>query len=183
LKRILLGLAVAAAMALTAAPALAANAGNTGNTTAKNGNVTCRGDLYDNVGGDLQVPAGATCRILGSIEIQGETNVAGNLHTFAQVTFDGKVRVNAGTFNVSNWGVHIHGGLTIIGSQGSPYTVNNGIWSDYSPTVIDGQFVYQSNAGWFYAEGSNTVYGKFTYSGNGHPYQGGLTVHGQSNVS
>jgi hypothetical protein len=116
--------------------------------------------------------------------IDGDTTVQGNLHTFGQVEFDGKVRVNGGTFVVSNWGVHIHGSLKIVNSVGDNTTANNGFWSDYSPTVIDGKFTYTGNNGWFYAEGQNTIYGKTTIGGNTHPFSGaGLTTHGHSSIS
>jgi hypothetical protein len=187
MKKIIAAATSLVAIAALAVPAVSMAAKTTdasGNTTAANGDVTCRGDLSANVAGDLNVPAGQTCRIVGWISIDGDTTVQGNLHTFGQVEFDGKVRVNGGTFVVSNWGVHIHGSLKIVNSVGDNTTANNGFWSDYSPTVIDGKFTYTGNNGWFYAEGQNTIYGKTTIGGNTHPFSGaGLTTHGHSSIS
>lgn len=185
MRKFILAAATVAALAVPAISASTAMAAPQGNTTdPTTGDVVCRGDLSTPVAGDLRVPAGATCRLTGWQEIQGDTTVAGHLQTFGQNTFDGKVRVDGGTFVVSNWGVHIHGSLKIVNSLGDNTTANNGFWSDYSPTVIDGKFTYTGNAGWFYAEGSNTIYGKTTIGGNAHPVtSAGLTTHGHSSIS
>lgn len=68
-------------------------------------------------------------------------------------------------------------------TTGDPGNGNNGFWGTYSPTVIDGQFKYLNNSAPLYVGGPVTVFGKFTYSGNAHPYSGGLVTHGHSNIS
>ncbi len=173
-------IAALAVPAVTAVPAMAKVATTTdanGNVTnVKTGDVTCYGDLTSPVAGDLNVPAGASCKVMWT-EVNGDTTVEGALSASAG-TFDGKVKVDGGSFASFNYGATIHGSLKITGSS-----AQNGFWSDYGPTVIDGQFKYLNNSGPLYMEGSNTVFGKFTYSGNSHLYSGTLVTHGHSNIS
>jgi hypothetical protein len=166
---------VAGAVAALAAPSAALASGSTTPCPNADRNTTsfADGTVIPNA---LNVPAGVTCR-LGNMEVQGNVTVAGNL-VVNGTTFDGNVNVNGGTFAAINWGTHIKGNLAITNSQGDHYTANNGLWSDYAPSVIDGGFSYTGNDGWFYAEGSNTIHGKFTYSGNDHPYVSGQPVPG-----
>jgi hypothetical protein len=158
------------------------------------GSTTCANATVDNDAGvtyylpatvatNLNVPAGAICRLYGN-EVQGNISVGagGTLHTFG-LTADRNVTATGGYFLDNNYGFTIKGNLSIDGSQGNPYITNNGFASDYTPSVIMGNFSYTNNLGWFYARGSNTVNGNFIYSGNGRPYQGGLTVLGNSNIS
>jgi hypothetical protein len=155
---------------------------------APGGTTTCTGDLGPGViTTNLNVPAGATCRLFGT-EVQGNISVGAGamLHTFG-FTADRNVNVNGGFFVDNNQGFLIKGNLSIDGSQGDPYVSNNGFWSDYSPSEIMGNFSYTNNLGWFYAASQGgyaiKVDGNFTYSGNGRPYQGGLMVGGSSNIS
>jgi hypothetical protein len=178
-KRIALGSGLLGAIVLAFAGV--AMAGTPGSTS-------CNGDIGGGVvSTNLNVPAGATCRLFGT-EVKGNISVGAGatLHTFG-FTADQNVNVNGGYFVDNNQGFTIKGNLSIDSSQGDPYVANNGFWSDYSPSYIGGNFSYTNNVGWFYA-GSNggfpmTVHGNFTYAGNGRPYQGGLTVQGQSNIS
>jgi hypothetical protein len=181
---------VAGALAALAAPSAAMASGSTTTCPNADPNTTSYADgtVIPNA---LHVPAGVTCR-LGSVEVEGNVTVAGHL-IVSGTTFDGNVMANGGTFAAINNGTHIKGSLTITNSQGDHTTANNGLWSDYAPSVIDGGFTYTNNDGWFYAEGSNTIHGKFIYSGNDHPYVSGqpvpggggtpLTVLGQSAIS
>ena len=173
--------------------------GNTGSTP-------CNGQSFGAVviPNNLNVPAGATCTLAGT-EVVGNISVGAGatLHTIG-FTADQNVNVNGGFLVDNNYGFHIKGNLTIDGSQGDPYSANNGFWSNYTQSNIDGNFTYTNNLGWFYAEGGTTppwlggdpsspanprwsegatVKGNFTYSGNGRPYTGGLNVLGHSNVS
>ena len=176
-----------------------------GTATAAPGNgssVTCNGQSFGTVTitDNLTVPAGATC-VLAGTEVQGNITVGARatLHTFG-FTADKNVTVNGGFFVANNYGFKIVGNLTIDGSQGDPYSANNGFWSNYTRSYIGGNFTYTNNLGWFYAEGGTTppwlggdgtdswsegatVHGGFTYSGNGRPYTGGLIVQGKSNIS
>lgn len=181
MRKFILAATTIAALAVPAiAIPTAAMAAPTGNTTNAAGDVTCRGDLTTNVMGDLRVPAGATCKAM-YVEINGDTTVEGHLSA-ASATFDGKVLANGGSFDTFNGGAHIHGSLKIMNSWGDA-NGNNGFWSDYGPTVIDGKFTYINNGAPLYMEGSNTVYGKFTYGGNAHPYSGNLVTHGHNAIS
>jgi len=173
-----------------------AMAGSPGSTTCSDGQWIGQVVVPNN----LVVPPGATCNLAGP-EVKGNISVGAGatLHAFG-FTADQNVNVNGGFFVSNNSGFHIKGNLTIDGSQGDPYSANNGFWSNYSRSNIDGNFTYTNNLGWFYAEGGTTppwlggdgtdswnvgatVHGNFTYSGNGRPYQGGLTVQGKSNIS
>jgi hypothetical protein len=148
---------------------------------------SCNGDVGQvTITKALDVPAGATCRLFGT-EVQGPITVGNGatLHTFG-FTADSNVNVQGGFFVNNNWGFLIKGSLTINGSNGDCCSSNNGFWSDYSPSQINGQFTYTNNAGWFYAASTGgypiTVNGQFTYTGNARPYQGGLTVLGHSTI-
>jgi hypothetical protein len=178
--RIVRGFIVAAVtIAALAVPAAA---------TSATGSTPCTGDIGAVViPTNLNVPAGATCRLFGT-EVQGNISVGtgATLHTFG-FTADRNVSVNGGFFVDNNWGFLIKGNLSIDGSQGDPTSCNNGFWSDYSASEIMGNFSYTNNLGWFCAQSNGgffiTVDGNFTYSGNGRPYTGGLTFLGASNIS
>jgi hypothetical protein len=193
MRKILIAATMAAAL-IVPSSALAANPGG--------GSTSCTGDIgyWQNgqsvVTNNLVVPNGATCRLFG-VEVQGNVTVnpGATLHTFG-FTADQNVNVNQGFLLNNNWGFTIKGNLKIDGGQGDPYNVDNGFWSNYSRSTIGGNFTYTNNTGWFYAEGGSTpgnssdswaegatVKGSFTYSGNGHPYTGGLIVSGSSNIS
>jgi hypothetical protein len=190
MRKLILAATMVAALAVPTV-AMAANPGG--------GSTQCKGDIGPTViTNNLNVPDGATCRLFGT-EVQGNISVGAGatLHTFG-FTADNNVTVSGGYFVDNNWGFTIKHNLTIDGSQGDPYNANNGFWSNYSRSYIGGDFTYTNNLGWFYAEGGQktaddgtvldswngaTVHGSFNYSGNGHPYQGGLTVQGSSNIS
>jgi hypothetical protein len=190
MKRMFVLLAVLGAAVAVVAPMAFAG-------TPNNVPYSCTGDVPGiTIAKGLNVPDGATCRLFGT-EVMGNITVGtgATLHTFG-FTADGNVNVNKGFFVDNNWGFTIKGNLSIAGSQGDPTSSNNGFWSNYSPSLIMGNFSYTNNLGWFYAEGGSnqdlnpstwsegaTVNGGFTYSGNGRPYTGGLHVLGNSNIS
>jgi hypothetical protein len=166
---------VAGALVALAAPSAAMASGSTTTCRTADPDTTsfADGTVIPNA---LDVPAGATCR-LGNVEVQGNVTVEGSLIANG-TTFDANVKADGGTFAAINWGTHIKGNLTITNYRGRSDIANSGLWSDYAPSVIDGGFTFTNNNGWFYAEGSNTVHGKFTFSGNDRPYVSGQDVPG-----
>jgi hypothetical protein len=108
--------------------------------------------------GNLVVPAGATCRLYWS-EVKGNVSVNGNLITI-HTTFDRNVGINGGSLKIMNWGSTFLGNLSITNSSGP----ENGFWSDYSNTVICGNFSYVGNSVPLYTEGDVKVQGSVTYN-------------------
>jgi hypothetical protein len=128
--------ALAALSTVAAANAFAAGGGTT----------TCNSDWVNiphpvtMVNGNLDVPAGATCKFSG--EVTGNVTVEGTLAAFG-AKFDKNVIVNGGRFGSANWGSTILGNLNISGSQGNPGAGDlNGFWSEYSDSHIYGNVNY-----------------------------------------
>jgi hypothetical protein len=119
------------------------------------------------VNGALDVPAGQTCKFMG--EVTGPVTVEGTLYAFGS-TFDSNVTVTGGHFQSANGGSTIKGSLNISGSDKSD---QNGIWSAYSDTHINGNINYDSNAGPLYFEGG--------FAPDGHQYQ--TFIGGKINVT
>jgi hypothetical protein len=161
MKRLFVLLAALAALStVVAANAFAAGGGNT----------TCNSDWVNTVGwvkvsGNLDVPAGATCKFSG--EVTGNVTVEGDLRVFGS-TFDKNVIVNGGQFQSGNYGSWIHGNLNITNSQGSYMAGDqNGFWSDYSPSHIDGNVNLSGNQIPLYFQGTTLIKGTINNDNTG----------------
>jgi hypothetical protein len=182
-------LVVAGALAALAVPSAAM--ASTGTTT---GTTTCANAIADSDAGvqsylpalvtnNLNVPAGAICRLYGT-EVQGTITVGkgATLHVIGDaygdpgLIADSNVTVTQGFF-LSNNSFHVKGNMTIDGvdqSQGDPYNWNNGFWSDAGQSFIDKNLTVKNNLGGLYTEGSIVVGGTFNYSNNTHSYTGNV---------
>jgi hypothetical protein len=104
---------------------------------------------YQTVNGAMYVAPGTTCKFIG--HVTGSVTVgAGALLKIFGSTIDGNVYVNGGHFQAANYGSLIKGSLNISGSDNSD---QNGIWTPYSDTHINGNINYDGNAGPLYFEG------------------------------
>jgi hypothetical protein len=194
IRTILAAAAVPAALAAsllgtTAASAAAnPNAGTTGMTTC-----TTDGLGPSVITTNLNVPAGATCRLYGN-EVKGNVSVQGSLVAFG-ATFDRNVSVTGGSFAGVNNGVTIKGNLSFVDPATYSY---NGFWGNQGGTTntVDGNmsYVIDSSTAYpcyqsplLYFGGGTTVNGSFNYSDQGtgfagHLDQGGLTVKGSTSI-
>ena len=182
--------ALAAALLGTTAASAAANpnAGTNGTTTC-----TTDGLSPSVITTNLNVPAGATCRLYGN-EVKGNVSVQGTLVAFG-ATFDRNVSVTGGSFSGVNNGVTIKGNLSFVDPATYSY---NGFWGNQGGTTntVDGNvsYVIDSNTAYpcyqsplLYFGGGTTVNGSFSYSDQGtgfagHLDQGGLNVLGSNSV-
>jgi hypothetical protein len=139
-------------LAVAAAPVFAA----TTTTTNCTGTITSQA-----IAGNMDVPAGATCRLEG-VEVVGNVTVEGILNSFSS-KFDKNVTVTgAGQISLSNgetW-MPILGNLTIAGSSG-----NSGIYCPNHGNVVQGNISVIGNSGSFYIC-SGTVNGGVTINDN-----------------
>ena len=189
MKRVLMGLAVlgsGAAMALSAAPAMAA-----GNTSCTDSSLQGK-----TIAANVTVPAGASCD-LSWADVKGNVDVYGSLKTFGITHFEGNVTVHpGGSYGASNWGVTIDKNLSITDPATYSY---NGFWGNQGGTtnVVKGNLNYTIDADTVYPMyqspllyfgGGTTVEKNFNYSDQGtgfpgHLDRGGLHVVGQTNIS
>jgi hypothetical protein len=197
IRTILAAAAVPAALAATllgtAASASAAANPNANASPATTGMTTCTTDGLSPsvITTNLNVPAGATCRLYGN-EVKGNVTVQGTLAAFG-ATFDRNVSVTGGSFGGSNWGVTIKGNLSFV----DPATNSqNGFWGNYSPNTVEGNlsYVIDSSTAYpcyqsplLYFGGGTTVNGSFNYSDQGtgfagHLDQTGLHVVGSKSI-
>jgi hypothetical protein len=102
---------------------------------------------YQTVNGAMDVPAGAYCKFMG--HVTGNVTVEGTLKAFGS-TFDGNIYVVGGHYQADNGPSLIRGNLNISGSDNSD---QNGIWSPYGDTQINGSINYSNNAGPLYFQG------------------------------
>jgi hypothetical protein len=149
-----------------------------GNTVCDTGDVDANAWQGRIIQSNMSVPAGKTCRIYWS-EVKGNVNVQGDLITI-HTQFDKNVNVDGGSLTVMNWGSTFLGNLSIKNSPGRGGGPN-GFWSDYSATVISGDFSYQGNSVPLYTEGNVTVNGNMTYDTS--PCGNLPTVLGSMNVT
>ena len=194
IRTILAAAAVPAALAASLLGTTAASAATNPNANpAPTGTTTCTGDLPSGsvITTNLNVPAGATCRLFGN-EVKGNVSVQGSLVAFG-ATFDRNVSVTGGSFMGQNWGVTIKGNLSFVDPATYSY---NGFWGNYSPNTVGGNvsYVIDSSAAYpcyqsplLYFGGGTTVNGSFNYSDQGtgfagHLDQGGLTVGGSKSI-
>ena len=87
---------------------------------AAGGTTTCTETMSGLITDDLNVPAGAVCRLLGS-EVAGNVTVQGSLFSYG-TRFDKNVDVHGGVIVISNgngMGSALFGNLTINGSSGN----------------------------------------------------------------
>ena len=154
---------------------------------------TCTGDLPSGsvITTNLNVPAGASCRLFGN-EVKGNVSVQGSLVAFG-ATFDRNVSVTGGSFAGENWGVTVKGNLSFVDPATYSY---NGFWGNYSHNTVDGNlsYVIDSSTAYpcyqsplLYFGGGTNVNGSFNYSDQGtgfagHLDQGGLTVGGSQSI-
>jgi hypothetical protein len=192
IRTILAAAVVPAALAASLLGSTAAGAATNPNPTAT-GTTTCTSDGLSPsvITTNLNVPAGATCRLYGN-EVKGNVTVQGSLVAFG-ATFDRNVSVTGGSFSGSNWGVTIKGNLSFVDPATYSY---NGFWGNYSPNTVDGNlsYVIDSSTAYpcyqsplLYFGGGTTVNGSFSYSDQGtgfagHLDQGGLTVNGSKSI-
>jgi hypothetical protein len=194
IRTILAAAAVPAALAASLLGTTAASAAANPNANpATTGTTTCTTDGLSPsvITTNLNVPAGATCRLYGN-EVKGNVSVQGSLVAFG-ATFDRNVSVTGGSFAGVNWGVTIKGNLSFVDPATNSY---NGFWGNYSPNTVDGNLsyvidnstaypCYQSPL--LYFGGGTTVNGSFNYSDQGtgfagHLDQGGLHVVGSQSI-
>jgi hypothetical protein len=135
---------------------------------------------------NVNVPAGATCKLSGS-DVKGNVSVQGTLVTFGTTTFEKNVSVTGGSFAAANWGVTIDGNLSFVNPAAYSY---NGFWGNYSANEVKGNLSYaiESSTAYpcyqsplLYFGGGTKVDGNFNYSDQGtgfagHLDQGGLNV-------
>ena len=198
IRTILAAAAVPAALAASLLGTTAASAATNPNANANpatTGTTTCAGDIPSGsvITTNLNVPAGATCRLSGN-EVKGNVTVQGSLVAFG-ATFDRNVSVTGGSFAGENWGVTIKGNLSFVDPATYSY---NGFWGNQGGTtstvegnlsyVIDSSTAYPCyQSPLLYFGGGTTVNGSFNYSDQGtgfagHLDQGGLTVKGSKSI-
>jgi hypothetical protein len=194
IRTILAAAAVPAALAASLLGTTAASAATNPNAnSATTGTTTCTSDGLSPsvITTNLNVPAGATCRLYGN-EVKGNVTVQGSLVAFGG-TFDKNVSVTGGSFAGENWGVTIKGNLSYVNPATYSY---NGFWGNYSPNTVEGNvsYVIDSSTAYpcyqsplLYFGGGTTVNGSFNYSDQGtgfagHLNQDGLTVKGSKSI-
>ena len=183
IRTILALAAVPAALAASLLGTTAASAAANPNA-ATTGATTCAGDLSQTViATNLNVPAGATCRLFAN-EVKGNVTVQGSLYTFGAITFDRNVSVTGGEFKGSNWGVTVNGNLSFI--DPAPNS-QNGFFGNYSPNEVKGNmsYVIDSSTAYpcyqsplLYFGGGTKVDGSFNYSDYGTGFAGHLDQNG-----
>ena len=192
IRTILAAAAVPAALAASLLGTTAASAAANPNP-AGTGMTTCTGDLPSGsvITTNLNVPAGASCRLFGN-EVKGNVSVQGSLVAFG-ATFDRNVSVTGGSFAGENWGVTVKGNLSFVDPATYSY---NGFWGNYSHNTVDGNlsYVIDSSTAYpcyqsplLYFGGGTNVNGSFNYSDQGtgfagHLDQGGLHVVGSQSI-
>jgi hypothetical protein len=195
IRTILAAAAVPAALAATllGTSTAAFAATNPNANPATTGTTTCTGDLPSPsvITTNLNVPAGATCRLFGN-EVKGNVTVQGSLVAFG-ATFDRNVSVTGGSFAGENWGVTVKGNLSFVDPATYSY---NGFWGNYSHNTVDGNlsYVIDSSTAYpcyqsplLYFGGGTTVNGSLSYSDQGtgfagHLDTGGLNVVGSKSI-
>jgi len=185
IRTILAAAAVPAALAASLLGTTAASAATNPNANpAITGTTTCTGDLPSPsvIATNLNVPAGATCRLFGN-EVKGNVSVQGSLVAFG-ATFDRNVSVTGGSFMGSNWGVTIKGNLSFVDPATYSY---NGFWGNYSANTVDGNVSYVIDSSTVYPcyqspllyfGGGTKVNGSFNYSDQGTGFAGHLDTGG-----
>ena len=182
IRTILAAAVVPAALAASLLGSTAAGAATNPNPTAT-GTTTCTSDGLSPsvITTNLNVPAGATCRLYGN-EVKGNVSVQGSLVAFG-ATFDRNVSVTGGSFAGANWGVTIKGNLSFVDPATYSY---NGFWGNQGGTTstVDGNmsYVIDSSTAYpcyqsplLYFGGGTTVNGSFSYSDQGTGFAGHLT--------
>ena len=179
----------ASLLGVTAASAAANTNANPGNgavtvtTQAQADQLMAQGTINKNV----DVPQGADVQ-LRWVDIKGNLSVEGKL-SLASSQIEGNATVSgpgAGLSLFNDPGNHFYRNLTVNGAggyyDGSWINTGLGVYSDGQQ--VDGSLTFTNNTGsQMSLNGSMTVNGGFTYSGNALPYAGGLTVLGSSSIS
>jgi len=146
--RKVVGLAFALALA-SSAPAVAAP-------------TTCTGYVQDmTIAANLDVPAGATCTLVGSV-VNGNVTVEGTMLSYG-TRFDKNVTVTGGVITIANGNgltSALAGNLTITGS-----TAMNYIGCPNKSNIIQGNLTFTGNSGRLYVCEA-TVQGSVTVNDN-----------------
>ena len=182
----------ASLLGVTAASAAANTNANPGNgavtvtTQAQADSLMAQGTINKNV----DVPQGADVQ-LRWVDIKGNLSVEGKL-SLASSQIEGNATVSgpgAGLSLFNDPGNHFWRNLTVnnAGGYNDSSSINTGLGTYSNGQQIDGSLTFTNNTGsrlsYNADPGSMTVHGSFTYSGNALPYAGGLTIHGQQNIS
>jgi hypothetical protein len=173
---------------IAAGPAFAAgNPGNGGVTVA----TQAQADQLMAQGGainkNVDVPQGADVQ-LRWVDIKGNLSVEGKL-ALASSQIEGNANVSgpgAGLSLFNDPGNHFHRDLIVNGAGGyyDGSWINTGLGVYSNSQQVDGSLTFTNNTGSRMSlNGSMTVNGSFTYSGDALPYAGGLTVNGQQSIS
>jgi hypothetical protein len=174
-------------LSATAAPAAAQAA----TVTAAKVTTCTSNTLTGTIKGDLDVPAGANCQLLG-VEVTGNVTVEGNLQT-ASTVFDKNIVVTGGVLWFINGPSHVKGSVWVLGSPGDGSNISLGDNADEyafsasgsNDTVIDGNLTYVDNSGAFYDQSDSPLsVHDFIYELNTHQLNmGALIVNGQEAVN
>jgi hypothetical protein len=179
------GLAGVIAPLAFAGSASASNPGNGGVTVATQvqaDQLMAQGVINKNV----DVPLGADVQ-LRWVDIKGNLSVEGKL-SLASSQIEGNASVSGPGAGLSlfNDPDTFYRNLTVNGAGGyyDGTWINTGLGVYSNGQQIDGSLSFTNNTGSRMSlNGSMTVKGSFTYSGNALPYAGGLTVSGQQSIS
>ena len=181
----------ASLLGVTAASAAANTNANPGNgavtvtTQAQADSLMAQGTINKNV----DVPQGADVQ-LRWVDIKGNLSVEGKL-SLASSQIEGNTDVSGPGAGLSlfNGPSHFWRDVTVNGAGGfyDGSWLNSSLKTSSDGQQIDGSLTFTNNTGsrlsYNADPGSMTVHGSFTYSGNALPYAGGLTIHGQQNIS
>jgi hypothetical protein len=185
--------ALAAALFGTTAASAAANPNaNPGNgavviTNQAQADQLMNGPSQGVINKNVDVPQGADVQ-LRWVDIKGNLSVEGKL-SLASSQIEGNANVSgpgAGLSLFNDPGNHFWRNVTVNGAGGyyDGSWINTGLGTYSNGQQVDGSLTFTNNTGSRLSlNGSMTVNGSFTYSGNALPYAGGLTVLGSQSVS
>jgi hypothetical protein len=197
IRTIIAAAAVPAALAASLLGATAASAAANPNANPGNGAVVITsqpqadqlmyGPSQGVINKNVDVPQGADVH-LQWVDIKGNLSVEGKL-SLASSQIEGNANVSgpgAGLSLFNDPGNHFWHNLTVNGAGGyyDGSWINTGLGVYSNGQQVDGSLTFTNNTGSRLSlNGSMTVNGSFTYSGNALPYAGGLTVNSQQNIS
>jgi hypothetical protein len=186
IRTILAAAAVPAALAASLLGATAASAA-TGPIKVTDQQVADSLMAQGYIGNSIDVPAGADVQ-LRWVDVHGQVTVEGKL-SLASSTIEGNTTVSgpgAGLSLFNDPGNTFWGSVTVNGAGGyyDGSWINTGLGVYSNGQQVNGGLTFTNNTGSRMSlNGSMTVNGKFTYSGNALPYAGGLTVSGKQVIS
>ena len=185
IRTILAAAAVPAALAASLLGATAASAA-TGPIKVTDQQVADSLMAQGYIGNSIDVPAGADVQ-LRWVDVHGQVTVEGKL-SLASSQIEGNATVSGPGAGLSlfNGPSHFWRDVTVNGAGGfyDGSWLNSSLKTSSDGQQIDGSLTFTNNTGSRMSlNGSMTVNGKFTYSGNALPYAGGLTVSGKQVIS